>query len=378
MAFQILLSVDKTRLSVAPGASVELVVTVQNLTTLLDQVAVRLEGIDPAWVEVIPRHLPVFEQGQATARVIIRPPRDPAQALAGTYPIRVRATSQESPGQEGEAATELQVQLVGDYQLVLGRGESRDTQEASYPILVQNGANAPLQLRFSGSDPEDALWYKFDPFQLVVPPGSQASATLTVKAKRAAAEERSLTFHLATQGDYLFKGDVRTAAAPRQTSGTFRQRPAARLTVSVHPPEIEDAERAEFQVRIGNPGLAPVTVRLAGADASGNLDFHFEPVQLTLAPQSDARARLVVRARTRPEPGQRRVNVFRVTAMPIDGEAQPVSVEPRLVQVGPAPAPAVRKGIPWWVIAIILGLIGLCLVITLIAMLLVQTGSIRL
>ena len=77
MPSQTLLSVDRERVSVAPGASVELAVRVQNLTSLLDQVALHLEGIDPAWVQVIPPYLAVFAQGEASARAIIHPPRDP-------------------------------------------------------------------------------------------------------------------------------------------------------------------------------------------------------------------------------------------------------------------------------------------------------------
>ena len=41
MASSILLSIDRDRISVAPGASVEFVVKVQNLTTLLDHKRVR-------------------------------------------------------------------------------------------------------------------------------------------------------------------------------------------------------------------------------------------------------------------------------------------------------------------------------------------------
>ncbi len=79
---------------VAPGATGELTVTVQNLTNLLDQVELRVEGIDPEWVQVVPPILPVFAQGQAKARVLVSPPLDPARVLAGAYRFRVVATTQ--------------------------------------------------------------------------------------------------------------------------------------------------------------------------------------------------------------------------------------------------------------------------------------------
>ena len=74
MSNSILLSVDKKRVSVAPGASVEFAVTAQNLTTLLDQVALRVEGLNADWTQIVPPYLPVFGQGQATARVIVPRP----------------------------------------------------------------------------------------------------------------------------------------------------------------------------------------------------------------------------------------------------------------------------------------------------------------
>ncbi len=367
MGFLILFSVDKTRLSVAPGASVELVVTVQNLTALLDQVAVHLEGIDPTWVEVIPRYLPVFAQGQATARVIIRPPRDPAQSLAGLYPIRVRGTSQANPGQEGEAQTELEIQLIGDYRLLLEKGEISDVQEASYPIKVQNTANAPLQLHFSANDTEEALWYKFDPFQPVAPPGGEATATLTVKARRTTTDQRTIPFNLVAQGNFILKGGAQVAAPARQVPGQFVQLPLLPLTISVHPPQAQDAARTTYEVRVGNPGSAPVTLRLAGADEESALDFQFEPAQLTLAPQAESRATLLVRLKAQPALSEPREKSFRVTALPINSQAQPVSAQAIFVVTAPQ-APS-REQFPWW---IVVG--GLVLVAILIIAILVVTS----
>src|SRR5262245_14600302 len=116
MASSILLSVDRDRISVAPGASVEFVVKVQNLTTLLDQVAIRVDGVDPTGIQVVPPFLPVFAQGTASARVIVPPPASPAQSPAGRYKLWVHGKPQESNGEEGQGSLELEVQLIGDYQ----------------------------------------------------------------------------------------------------------------------------------------------------------------------------------------------------------------------------------------------------------------------
>src|SRR4051812_19953781 len=96
MASSILLSIDRDRISVAPGASVEFAVKVQNLTTLLDQVAIRVDGVDPAWVQVVPPYLPVFAQGTASARVIVSPSAAPALSPAGLYKVWIHGKPQEN------------------------------------------------------------------------------------------------------------------------------------------------------------------------------------------------------------------------------------------------------------------------------------------
>jgi|DewCreStandDraft_5_1066085.scaffolds.fasta_scaffold00565_2 uncharacterized membrane protein len=348
MGLQIPLSVDKTRVSVAPGASVEFGVTAQNLTTLLDQVTLRVEGVDPAWVEVIPRDLPVFAQGQATARVILRPPRDPATSLAGLYPLRIQAISQINPDAQGETATELEIQLVGDYRLLFERREVSGVEEGSYPFKVQNSANAPLQVRFSGADGEDALWYKFDPLHLAVPAGGEASALLTVRAKRPASDRRLIAFSVSAQGDYALKGSPTPVAAPaRQITAQFIQGPLPRLLLSLRALTSAEGREATYDIRVGNPGQAPLTVQLSAADETGGLEFELEPSQLALAAQSEGQARLVVRPKGQPPPGER---AFRVTAVPVKGEAQPAVAEGRFFIPAPVAVETRRPTVPVWVI----------------------------
>ncbi len=357
MGSQILLSVDKKNLTVAPGANVTLAVTVQNLTTLLDQVSVRADGVDTAWVQVIPPYLPVFAQGEATARIVIQPPREPSQAVAGQYPLRVRGASQEFPGQESEAESRLVVQLVGDYRFWLEHA-TRDGQEAIFPLKVQNDANAPLRLQFKGNDDQDALWFKFDPFQLEVQPGQVSSAMLTLKAKKTAPEARTLTFSLTAQGEYVPRDGNPVAAPTHHISGEFVQGAPARLNISIHPLQVQGNESGSYTLRVGNPGAAPATVELVGSGDDSALAFDFEPARVDLAPQSEASVSLTVRPRSLASTPLPEQHVFQVTARSLDGQAAPVSSEATFVQLGAAPAPRATP-FPW--LAVLAGLLFLFL-----------------
>src|SRR2546423_2034329 len=137
MASSVLLSVEPDRVSASPGASVEFAVLVQNLTTLVDQVAIRVDGIDNTWVEIVPPFLPVFAQSTARARVIITPPVNGALAAAGFYTLQISGKAQESAGVEGQTSAVLEVQPAGDYQLKLGPGRAAGYQETAYPLSVQ-------------------------------------------------------------------------------------------------------------------------------------------------------------------------------------------------------------------------------------------------
>jgi hypothetical protein len=348
MASPILLSVDTDRISVAPGASVEFAVLVQNLTTLIDQVALRVDGVDPTWVQIVPPFLPVFAQSTSSARVIVSPPNNFAQAAAGLYSLQVSGKAQENGGAEGQAAAVLEVQPAGDYQLKLGPGRAAGYQETAYPLSVQNSANSPLRLHLSGADKNDALWYKFEPFQLLIAAGSAATVTLTIRAKQPAANRQLIIFGVMAAGDYELRGAPALAAPTRQLAGQYVQVAPAALMLSLNPAQAEGATGSAYELRVGNPGGVPVTVQLSATTDDAALVLRLNPVLLSLGPQAEARARLDVEAGARGAAGGKHASTFHVRAVTNDGAAQPAEIEGRFVQVAAAPKP-----FPWLMLALI-------------------------
>jgi hypothetical protein len=372
MTSQILLSVDQARLSAAPGAQVELIVTVQNLTTLLDQVALRVEGIDPAWVQVIPPNLPVFAQGSAQARVLIRPQRQAAPAIAGVYPLRVVGKAQENAGEEGEATSELEVQLIGDYRLALESGASDGVQQMTYKVALQNDANAPLQVRFSAHDDADALWYKFDPLQLAIPPGAAATATLTARAKALSGAPRAIPFTAGARGEFALQGGQRNAAPAHQVVTQFVQGQPPRLKLAVWPAGVA-AGGAVYDIQVTNPGPLTTPVTLSASDVKGALQYQFDAPQLTVAPGGAGNSRLTVRPILAAPPTGPTVTPFRVVAQPAGVGLNAESAEATFAQAGAAPAPPQPQPFPWW-IAIVVGLGILAIILAILAIYLLRGG----
>jgi hypothetical protein len=286
MAQQIIISTDKNRVSVAPGAKTELSVTIQNLTTLVDDVSVSVAGVDQSWVQVVPPHVPVFAQGNASVRVIFQPPVDPLRVLAGLYPLRISGTLQEMASQPVDTAVELEVQFGGDYRIELGKGTASTNQEAVFSFKVHNDANAPLNLQCSGEDAQNAFWYKFDPFQFTVPSGGEAMSTLSIRSRQPASGGQRVNFTLRTQGEWPITGMSPIAAAAKQVSGQWGLGVLPNLSVVINPAQSEGISSGKYQLVVGNPGLAPETVVLEGASAGNQLGFRFDPPQLSLNPQS--------------------------------------------------------------------------------------------
>jgi beta-lactamase class A len=340
------LSVNSSLLTVAPGADVEAKVTVQNLTNLLDQVEIHIDGVDPAWVELIPLVQTFYPLAPATARILIHPPQDLAQSVAGIYPLVIRSRLQENAGQEGRTTTDLEIQLVGDYEINLVEKEARATQEASYAIQVGNKSNAPLQLRLHGSDFAQALAYKFDPLVLSVPPANSGTATLTVRARQTVDQERTVPFSVSGQGQFMLNGGARVATASHETAGQFVQLPLPALAVWVEPPQIETTTKAknQYEVHVRNPSPRAVRVRLTATDDSGNLDFQVKPSEFELAPEAESSATLIIDAKNWPGPRERWEQALRVTATPAGNAVRSDTAEATLVQFNPEhPGPSLLE-----------------------------------
>jgi uncharacterized membrane protein len=356
MATQLILSSDKNRVTVSPGAQADLSVTIKNLTTLVDDASITVSGIDKSWVQVVPPHVPVFAQGEAIVRVLFQPPADPLNTLAGIYPLTIGGLLQEQDGEQADTKVDLEIQFGGDYRIELGKSSSVNNQEAVFPFKVRNDANAPLNIRCSGEDPQNSFWYKFDPFQFTVPPGSETTSRLSIRARQPAQDNRKIVFTLKTQGEWTITGMSSIEASQKQVNGQWEQGAQPNLMVSINPPSIEDSNSGNYQLVVNNPGLTTETVVLEGSTANGQLGFRFNPAQLALKPQSQGIVTLTVWPITANAAGQTAID-FWVTAKSGSGKSKPGSTRATFVHL--VAAGSERR--PRWLIPVIV--LVVCLMI---------------
>lgn len=209
--------------NVVPGGHVDLVATVRNESEIVDDYDLSVTGIPEGWWTVVPPvvYLVPFgaESGSYEQEVTVRlhPPRVP-QAEARLWPIRVVATSRVNGTEAGSDEAGLVIAAYGQFEsrVIPERGYGK--RSASFALAVRSAGNAPLEVSFHGQDADGDLSFEFHPPAVTVPPGGEATSTVTVSADSTAGGsecEREFTVY-AKGGEQVLGG-----------TAVFVQRPSA-------------------------------------------------------------------------------------------------------------------------------------------------------
>ena len=168
----------------ATGEPAVLTVRVTNTSTIVDGYAVEAPEA-PTWLIVESDEvqlLPGTEEALSVRMRVVSPTLVPAQQLR--LVLSIRSTSQapahlDLPVLVTVPVLDVPVGLRAEPRLL--RVRDRDT--AACTVLVDNSrSNRPAKLQFSGSDPEQAVRFRFEPAALEVGPGASGSVQLTVTA----------------------------------------------------------------------------------------------------------------------------------------------------------------------------------------------------
>jgi hypothetical protein len=190
------------------------------------------------------------------------------------------------------------------------RVRDRDTAEGSL-VVDNSSSNRPVRLRFSGSDPELAVRFQFEPAVFEVGPATSGSMQVAVTASRPEPGReisRILTltaFDGARRVDALITFQQSTSASPMSTLGV-------RIEPSIV--RVNDVDSVSVQVDLDNRrGQSGIRIFLDGSDPEGAIRFTFSPPVVDLG--SGKVAAVFLRLDSwRPPPGQERTRQFTITA----------------------------------------------------------------
>ncbi|MEO8266946.1 MAG: hypothetical protein ABI706_15695, partial [Ilumatobacteraceae bacterium] len=164
-------SLDRPELAVEPGQEVSAQLRVRNNGSVVDQFTFEGLGAGAAWIEAEPEVLSLFPGAEGTVTVHFRPPKSPNTA-PGPTPFGIKVVSGEDP--TGSAVEEgvITVGRFADRTVEIYPVTARGRRKGQFEIAVDNRGNAPIEVEFSGADPENACRYEFARQALIVEPGT--------------------------------------------------------------------------------------------------------------------------------------------------------------------------------------------------------------
>ncbi|HUZ76797.1 MAG TPA: FHA domain-containing protein [Chloroflexota bacterium] len=247
-AARIELTLDPSRLTLAPGEVTQIIAQIVNRTGYTERFCVSLQGLDPSWYSLVvvaataevtsgggcaegavPVRLfsaPTYTaapppESMAVIRIAIHPP-DHFSTRAGLYPLRLVATSDAPPYVSREAEGQLTVESFAAVAFTLGEERLRGAR-GMFPVTLQNLGNTEARIDIRGES-EDLVFAEPDalprwPFQRPAPlppsraaalglqlgPGERAERQVLVRARHRqwAGLDRGYNFFLVAKGASL-------------------------------------------------------------------------------------------------------------------------------------------------------------------------------
>jgi hypothetical protein len=169
-------------LRIEPGQTGELLVTMQNLSEIVDQYSIEIDGLDASWYCVPISEVSLFPQDQERARISLHPPSG-SEAEAGKYDFMVRVVSRENPTERTSVPATLEVLPRLALEVGLSPERATSTGDGVFQVRLVNPSNVDLTVDLSAADPEEGCTYRFEPGRVSLGAGESRGVTLTVSPK---------------------------------------------------------------------------------------------------------------------------------------------------------------------------------------------------
>jgi hypothetical protein len=177
------LAIAPDRLQLAPGGWAQITVSVTNGATIVDQIELHVEGVDPSWLTISTTSLELFPGAAGTFTVDIQLPEHPAPA-AGVQQIQVAAVSRADASNVARIELPLEVLATGAVAVTLSPQRVNTRGTGRFRVELTNDGNEDRPVDLVVSDPEAALATRLVPDRIAVPAGQRREADLRVTPHR--------------------------------------------------------------------------------------------------------------------------------------------------------------------------------------------------
>ncbi len=178
MSDKIQVTATPESLVATPGDSVETSATLHNLGQSIDQFTLSIEGLDDSWYNLPVSSVALFPNDKDNLKIILTPPKT-AETKAGSYPFRVKVTSQADPNESAAVDLKIEIQALPELEISL-TPPSITGRRGVYQITINNPSDGEAHLHLEASDPQGTLRFDLEPEDLVVPGKGKAQSNLEV------------------------------------------------------------------------------------------------------------------------------------------------------------------------------------------------------
>jgi hypothetical protein len=248
-------------ISLAPGATLTLPLTVHNLGDQTESYTIVPAGLTASWTTIAPGNLTLFGGSQGVVEVTITPPAL-SSTTAGPTSISVRILPLGESDDAVVAEATIIVEPFDDCRIVPLQPIQRARHRATYEFMVDNHGNTVASCRLHLVDPTNRVDGDFDPPAVGVGPGAATLVRLKARARRGGFRRttRTLDFVVEAGRQGLTPVDASMALVQPPTVPAAAIARAAALTVlvgaivlawfAVVKPTIEDAAADQVDQRI--------------------------------------------------------------------------------------------------------------------------------
>src|SRR4030042_2641762 len=133
-----------------PGETAEAKVVLHNLGQSIDQLNVGIQGLDSSWYTLPVSSVALFPNDKDELKIVLSPPKD-AKIKAGSYPFRIKVSSQANPDETSIVDATIAIQTIPELEMNL-TPQSIKGRRGVYKIDINNVWDNEVQLKLHISD----------------------------------------------------------------------------------------------------------------------------------------------------------------------------------------------------------------------------------
>jgi hypothetical protein len=257
-------------ISVRPGESVSLALSVENLGEHTETYTLLPSGLTAAWTTITRPNVTLFGGSRDVIEVVVRPPTIHTTS-AGPTSLAVRVIPSQAVDDTVVAEAMLDVGAFDDRRIAVLQPLQRARRRATYEFMVENHGNNLASCRLHLVDASNRVDGSFDPPAVGVAPGSSSLVRLHLRAQGSffRRADRRLDFDIeASEPEHEPALGHAALIQPPTIPAGFLWRAAGVAAVvlvaaiawaTIVRPEIEDAADRAVAERIGEVAPTPAT-----------------------------------------------------------------------------------------------------------------------